>query len=641
MNAPNTHPPTRGLVRAGAALALAAAAALTSAPLAAAYDFSDVCKVVITLDYTAPSVSQHSFSITSAQQSDTQDATVSLQIQPGTFTLKTEGKLCGDLTNNAFTGTSLETTIDGTEDTDVAITVKALDTQAYAGLSQNKDYAPIIVSVSVSPGHHVKYGDDVTISVGAIDPIDGVDPGAYALTTPNGDTHGTFDTQSCGGGTSCDVTYTAAEGDDGNIAFSMEVTDAGSSGLTDTVSGYIRVDPSTGVDFQVANYHAPQLENMENLVPSNGQVAWEGTATFDVVVKDIDISRLSDAVTIAATAVVSQQLTEQHDSGMQTLACQVNDLAWSVPGAPYTDGSDDKHKFAVTWDPWTSQKATTTQADWGETWCEFTFTPTDSEGLVGSAVTFTLGAVGTSNSGGGFGQLPHFQYIFVSDYSPATGDDLTLFLTYTDPDSDVKLTVTPDVAFSSDGVQVIGAQPCTPCQEQVTINVASQGTHSVTLELEDATDPTLKHTKVLTFEAPARRFRRAEGNGDMGDMKFQISGGQLTTTVGGRMGDNAAPAGGGAGSSDGRVPGGEGGGNSGEGSGSGDGGFSSAAFGGAVVGTALVVAMVGVAVASKLNKNTPHGTAEASKGEGEQRRTSVVSIVFDDFSEPAQVGLSL
>jgi len=643
MPAPRSQPTFRGLAPLSTAFAVAAAAALASAPLrAAAYDFGDVCKVVITLKYTAPSVYEQSFSIESNQQSVTQDATASLQIQPGTFTLKTEGKLCNDLANNAFTGTSLATTIDGTENTDVAITVKALDTEVYAGVSQNADYAPIIVSVSVTPSHHVKYGDDVTISVGAIDPVDGVDPGGFALTIPNADANGAFDTQTCGAGTSCAVTYTAAAGDEGNIEFSMKVNDAASS-LSDTVNGYIRVDPSTGVDFQVANYHAPQLEPMENLSPANGQVAWDATATFDVVVKDVDISRLNDLITISASTSVSQQLTEQHDSGMQTLACQASDLAWSAAGSAYTDGTDDKHKFEVTWDPWTSQKGATTQADWGETWCEFEFTPKDSMLLVGSAVKFTLGAVGTANSGGGFGQVPYFQQIFVSDYSPATGDTLTLFLTYHDPDSNVKLTVTPDAAFSNDAATVVGAQDCSsvPCQEQVTISVNSQGAHSITLELEDADDSTLKHTKVLTFEAPTRRLRRASGDGDMGDMQFQVSGTKLTATVP-AMGDSAAPSGDSdhddSGHDEGRDKGHAGSG------GGGGGGFSSGALGGAVAGTALVVALVGVAVVSKLNKGAaPQGAGADGKAglATEERRASVASIVFDDFSGPAQAGLSL
>ena len=85
MPAPRSQPTFRGLAPLSAAFAVAAAAALASAPLrAAAYDFGDVCKVVITLKYTAPSVYEQSFSIESNQQSVTQDATASLQIQPGT-----------------------------------------------------------------------------------------------------------------------------------------------------------------------------------------------------------------------------------------------------------------------------------------------------------------------------------------------------------------------------------------------------------------------------------------------------------------------------------------------------------------------------------------------------------------------------
>jgi len=43
---------------------------------------------------------------------------------------------------------STEQTIDGTEDADIGVSITALDQQVYGATDQNKDYAPVVVSVA-------------------------------------------------------------------------------------------------------------------------------------------------------------------------------------------------------------------------------------------------------------------------------------------------------------------------------------------------------------------------------------------------------------------------------------------------------------------------------------------------------------
>lgn len=599
--------------KAFAAFGLAVAGAFL-VPSTLAYEMDEVCSVKVTLDYTAPQVSQHVFEISGAGQNSNQDATGEMLLMPGTFTLKTDGYLCADANVLGFTGSSTSTTIDGT--TDVQISITALDQEVYSTLSQNTDYAPVIVSVSVTP-KHAKYGDDVTITVGAIDPVDGVNPASYTLTFPDANAAGLTDHVTDGGtscvdgtagwgtdGSSCAVVYTAVSPDSGNIKFNMVVADAG--GQTDTVDGYLVVDPTSGVQFEVANYHAPIFANMEALAPSDGKVAWEQTATFDVVVDDSDIVKLGDVVEItvvSATAVA--QLTEQHDPSMQTLNCLTADVTVAAFAAS-TDGTDQV-KFSASWAPWAQvEVAGTAQSDWGETWCEFEFQATDSRGLSGHTVKYTLAAIGTANTGGGFGQVPYFTQIFVSDFSPAAGDVITIHVTYTDPDTNVKLTITPDAAFSSDAPTTVAAHDCTGgCQESYPVSITAAGAFDIVLELEDATDSQLKHTQTLSFVAPSRHRRSASG---ANKLQFAIKGNELSYSVSGLN------AGGSTGGRDLQDEGNKGGGSDG----SNDSGFSTRTVAGGAAAIGMLVVVVAAAVITKARRSP------ANAEDQEMRRPSIV-----------------
>lgn len=575
-----------GILSKVAAFGLAAAAIM--APGAHAYQPSDVCSVEISLKYTQPSVFTQTFTIANGQDSS-QDATGSMSLQPGTFTVETKGLLCAEHGGGtAYIGESTEQVIDGSEDANIALSIMALDQEVYGSTDQNTDYAPVVVSVSVSPNHHVKYGDDVQITVGAIDPIDGVNPGGYALTTPDGTPGGTFDTQTCTAGTACTITYTAGDPDNGNIRWAMEVSDATSS-LKDNVEGYFVVDPTSGVDFTVANYHAPAFAATENLAPANGQVAY-GTgnqATFDVVVQDIDISKLGDSVTLAIKSVTEVATVIQQGSAQQTIACDVSDLTgWDTALAHSTDHT----KFTLTYDPWNNANNNGhNAAHWGETWCEFEFEATDSQGLSGHTMTFTVSAIGEPNTNSAFGQVPYFQQVFVSDSSPSTGDTLTLSVTYTDPDSNTKLTITPDASFSDTAPIIVDDNDCTAaaCVEAYELNIIAEGSYTVVLLLEDMDDPALTQTKTLSFVAPSRRSRRGSGNAcDSQTFNTQIT-----------MGDGEVHA-----SAD--CMGTEGSSNGGAADGAADGATAGASGTGMVLaaaGTAALVALVvGTAVGAKL-----------------------------------------
>jgi|ERR1711924_58126 len=87
-------------------------------------------------------------------------------------------------------------------------------------------------------------------------------------------------------------------------------------------------------------------------------------------------------------------------------------------------------KFTLTYDPWNNANNNGhNAAHWGETWCEFEFEATDSQGLSGHTMSFTVSAIGEPNTNSAFGQVPYFQQVFVSDSSPSIGDTLTLSVT--------------------------------------------------------------------------------------------------------------------------------------------------------------------------------------------------------------------
>ena len=56
---------------------------------------------------------------------------------------------------------------------------------------------------------------------------------------------------------------------------------------------------------------------------------------------------------------------------------------------PKTNNYYQLKKFVLTWAPWNSN--TDPMSDYGETWCEFTFTARDSQDLVSQTTTVVLG----------------------------------------------------------------------------------------------------------------------------------------------------------------------------------------------------------------------------------------------------------
>jgi len=357
-----------GLARLAAALLLLTA----TIPAVSAYQAADVCSVTVTIAYTLPTSFELSFTI------DDQSTTGSVSLQPGTFTIAINGNLCAG--GIGFTGTSTSTVITGLETSPVSVSITALDTEVFAGEDQTADFAPIIISVSVSPTK-IRYNETTTLLFGAIDPAPGIDPTGYSLVMSGA---GTFNPagKSCGAGTTCSIDYTAASDDAGNLPFTLTVTD----GLnTDAVTGYVAIDSSGAVNFDVGNYHAPEIGTVSSSGDSKANYGTVEVVTVPVTDVDLAIPALSDTVTLTINISEVQTLL---DGDQASIGCSMAHVNQTV-----TDTGADTKDFSVTWDPWYGDA--NSAEFYGETWCKFTFVITDSQSLTSQVIEFTMAAIGT------------------------------------------------------------------------------------------------------------------------------------------------------------------------------------------------------------------------------------------------------
>ena len=108
---------------------------------------------------------------------------------------------------------------------------------------------------------------------------------------------------------------------------------------------------------------------------------------------------------------------------------------------------------------------------------------------------------GTAYPTGGFGQLPLFSVIFVEDYAPTVGDNVSFSLTFSDPDSTTTLTVTPG-DLSATVVGPWAALDCTSssCTQEFTLIIgATTGPLSMFIKVVDDADATKYDERQLDF----------------------------------------------------------------------------------------------------------------------------------------------
>lgn len=565
------------------------------AGMAAAYNPSEIDKVDIIVDY---SVGGQDFSF----RMDDQDVEANFALQPGTFKIKVQGWLTGQEDNvgvgEAFYGESADTVVTGAETTPITIAITVLDQEVYSNPNdQSIEAAPIIVSISVSPSI-IRAGETATLTFTSVDPNIGEVPGSYSLSMGGalssfarvaGSGVGASTAKECGSGGVCGISYSANAGDYGNLPFDMVVTDVTNGALTDTVSGFVAIDSTGAVVIDANVYHIPEI--LDGTVTSSSQVVNYGSANSAVIEVPVDDWDLSTGLEAKEQILLDMSVAEsaaspvledsqgvscsQGDPDCQKgIACSLADISVS------TDTVGQVKTFTLTWTPWATN--TDPMADYGETWCEFTFTARDSQNLVSQTTTVVLAAIGTASTGGSFTQLPLFEVIAVETYTPTINDNVELLVYMRDPDSDFTLSVDQSqVSDTASQSFALNDPSCTTqCDQAFVIPFdktgLAAGSATVTLTLTDGTNPNLVDVRTLTFTvASARRRgrrsiaeyqrRAAEGTG----LSFTIEDGSMSVAKTGDWGsssnnnnddgsnnqDDAAAAGGSAGLSAGIIAG--------------------------------------------------------------------------------------
>jgi len=556
--------------------------------MASAFNPDEVDKVDITVDY---SVGGSDFTF----RMDDQDLEANFALQPGTFKIKIQGWLDGEEDNvgvgEAFYGESADTVVTGAETTPITIAITVLDQEVYdSNNDESIDAAPIFVSLSVSPSV-IRAGETATLTFTSVDPNIGEQPGSYSLgmggdisafTQVQG-TAGNNDKE-CGSGGVCGIEYQASAGDYGNIPFTMTVFDADDAGLTDTVSGNVAIDSTGAVIIDANVYHIPEI--LDGTVSQSSQVVNYGAANSAIItipVNDWDLGtglesegEISLDLAVAESAV--SPLTEDAQGvdcvagspGCQSgIACNLADVTIN------TSFTGQVKTFTLTWAPWASN--TDPMADYGETWCEFTFNARDSQNLVSQTTTVVMAAIGTASLGGSFTKLPLFEVIAVETYTPTISETVEFLLFMRDPDSSFTLDVAQGELSDTDTQSFLmdDASCTTQCSKKFSVQLdktgLTAGAASVTITLTDSTDPNLVDTRVLSFtvQSARRRGRRSIGSQlarrsdapSLG-MDFSIENGMMQVSktgnwaVGsGNGGNSDAPASGAAGLSAGIVAG--------------------------------------------------------------------------------------
>jgi hypothetical protein len=201
--------------------------------------------------------------------------------------------------------------------------------------------------------------------------------------------------------------------------------------------------------------------------------------------------------------------------------------------------------FTVVWDPWAGMGPGSSATEFGETWCELDFQVEDSQGQTSQQLTYTVAAIGTPATVGGFGAVPLFNMVIPPPNTAEQGTQIELDLGYADPDSLSTLTV------ETNGLTITGPEPVVSkncsifCHEKVTLLVAGTvgETYTVKVALTDDASPTSVDTRqfqvtVTDGTAHAERLRRSvtgsggqQPNADVRRTQFQIDGSRGTITA--------------------------------------------------------------------------------------------------------------
>jgi len=459
------------------------------------------------------------------------DGAGEVRIPAGTMVLRIAYKSCDGVTR--FEGESLPIAYSGSG-SGASVEINALSTQTYDDVDGSVDVPPIIVSMQVSPSH-VAIDQPTTLSFLAVDPVPGDWPKNYTLVVDDAhaDITGAAEclNQPDGDGdgrTTCELVYTPRPGNvGGNIPFTMIVTDVG--GQRDQVPGSIGVDALVGVGLDVDFNHAPLLSSPA----SAGQEAEFGQSlTITFTATDLDIPKGDETLELVLGISKTQQLTEADT--LKAVGCE---QAQMVATATTVVGS--VQSYELRWSPW--EGVAGSASEFGETWCEIELMVKDADGQESQLVKYTVAAIGTHASGNGFGAVPLFGMV----YAPSTarrGDEIELFLMYSDPDSLSTLVVETNGLSAVDPAAVAGKDCSSPCREYVKLQVDGTvgATYTVTATLSDDADPSKSTTRqfAITVTAAPSRLRRApEAAGqrpqrpNLLKTSFTISDGRLTAST--------------------------------------------------------------------------------------------------------------
>jgi hypothetical protein len=422
------------------------------------------------------------------------------------------------------------------------IEIVALSTQSFDNVDASVDTAPIMVSMQVSPSV-VKLDEPATLSFAAYDPVHnyGDRPANYtlAIDREHADISGEaactqLPDEDGDGRTFCELTFTPRAGaSNGNRAFEMVVSDLG--GQQDRVAGSIGVSAMVGAGIDVTVNHPPLLSSPTHPTGDH-RAQFGGRVEITISATDLDLPG-GDVLNLTARAT---EIVGLPKAGLKTVDCGRPTVQLDVAPA---DGIEQI--FTVVWDPWAGMGPGSSATEFGETWCELDFQVEDSQGQTSQQLTYTVAAIGTPATVGGFGAVPLFNMVIPPPNTAEQGTQIELDLGYADPDSLSTLTV------ETNGLTITGPEPVVSkncsifCHEKVTLLVAGTvgETYTVKVALTDDASPTSVDTRqfqvtVTDGTAHAERLRRSvtgsggqQPNADVRRTQFQIDGSRGTITA--------------------------------------------------------------------------------------------------------------
>lgn len=517
---------------------------LASVRAALAYEASDVCRVDVSLAYTLDAEG-NAVSNTFMFSIDDQDTSGQIDLAAGTFTIKVEGKLCTDLAQNAYVGQSTPIAmVPGGDPQTIAIV--ALDQEAAANQNVDVNARPIITSLVVSPSV-VRAGQIPSISFAAVDPNGSGDLFSWTLTATSAGSNWQGGAPVVSAGctatdAACAYDYTAHADDAGQMPFSMVVADV--AGLEDSVTGVLAVDTTGRVIFDVANYNRPTISGFAVVTAGAAQdsevanirvpyaaqaaaIASEGPGcadcgvmTFDITDTDL-VQHPGHSVTIAVVITELLAVIDPTAAGQAAVGCDSGDFTITTPTFTYGDaGVDATGKVAaeIRWNPWANAaNAGKAASDFGESWCQFAIAVTDNSpastldpgALVSDTYTYTMGAIGTEQDRS-TSAVPQFAMIFVEDYAPVVGDEVTVIVTFDDLDASdltqLRVDATAlDTGYGTAGVTEVdyacdGGANCNAISIVLPAITAAAGSHNLVLTITDTFNTDLKDVRTIAFQ---------------------------------------------------------------------------------------------------------------------------------------------